>query len=371
MKILIALDKFKASLSATQAVASLAQGIQKKYPTAILTNQAMADGGDGSIDLLHEQESFTEHHVEVHDPLFRKIKATYFSNQTDAFIEMAKASGLALLTTAERNPMETTSLGTGELILDAFHKGFKNINLFIGGSATNDGGIGIAQALGFNVLDKNQNQLRPIGKNLSNIQHLQSTPLSKQIANLNIRLLCDVNNPFCGVKGAAQVYARQKGATPTMVNQLDQGLAQLALIFTKERGIEIGQMSGAGAAGGIGGGMVALFGAQLISGVQFFVERFDLEAKIKEADVVISGEGQLDLQSLQGKVVGGILQLCLRHQKPLIVVCGQSTLPLPVNGIQTIKTIMDYAPSVAIAMQKADHFLQTIGAQLNFPFTIK
>ncbi|GJM31565.1 MAG: glycerate kinase [Saprospiraceae bacterium] len=370
LNILIAPDKFKGSLSAQRVAESIAVGIRKNYPDARIELQPMADGGDGSIDLLNELWKLTEHRVEVHDPLFRKITTSYFSNETDAFIEMAKASSLALLKEEERNPMKTTSLGTGELILHALQKGIKNINLFIGGSATNDAAIGIATALGYQFFDKNNKSLLPVGENLLKVESIKSNRsvhgdgFRQMLRHSKIKIICDVNNPFFGENGAAWVYAGQKGASDLMIKKLDAGLKNMDAVFENQGFGSVQHLPGAGAAGGIGGGMFALFGAELIQGIDLFIERFDLENKVINADFVISGEGQLDFQSLQGKVVGGISKLCKKYGKPLMVVCGQNKLTT--TDFYEIKSIMELAPSTEQAMNEASVFLEEIGARLRF-----
>ncbi|HAS40783.1 MAG TPA: glycerate kinase [Microscillaceae bacterium] len=364
LNILIAPDKFKGSLGAVAVAEAIARGMHKQHRAHHIVRQPMADGGDGSIDLLAQLGQLTQHTTQVNDPLFRPIEAVYYTQDDTAFIEMAKASGLALLAKQERNCLNTTSLGTGELILDAIRQGFRKINLFIGGSATNDAAIGIAQALGYQFLDQDQQVLAPIGGNLERIASLKKNEESPDIDEVKFQVVCDVNNPFFGESGAAHVYAPQKGANAAEVAQLDQGLRNIHEVFRAAGLPNIQDLPGAGAAGGIGGGMVAMFGARLVSGIDLFIDWFGLEAKVQQADVVITGEGQLDEQSVQGKVIGGVAQLCKKHQKPLIVVCGQNTLSAAARQraqIREVKAIMEYAPSVEEAMGRAAEFLETIG----------
>lgn len=368
LNILIAPDKFKGSLGAVEVARALSKGILKKYPHYKVTQQPMADGGDGSIDLLAQLGELTSHQVKVHDPLFRLIDTVYYTQQGVAFIEMAKASGIALLTKQEHNCLQTTTLGTGEMIRDAIRKGFNKIRLFIGGSATNDAALGIAQALGYQFLDEQGQVLSPIGVNLEKVRSFHKSDLEIDLQSVDFQVVCDVVNPFFGENGAAYVYAPQKGANSQEVALLDQGLRNVHQIFLKEGLPDVQAISGAGAAGGVGGGMVAFFGASLTAGIQLFIDLFDLEAKVKQADVVITGEGQLDDQSLQGKVVGGIGKLCSKYQKPLVVVCGQNKLPDEVaqtSQISQIKSMMDYANSVENAMKKTAEFLEKIGEELS------
>ena len=367
LNILIAPDKFKGSLGAVAVAEAIARGIQKKTGTYTIMIQPMADGGDGSIDLLAQLGQLTQHTIQVNDPLFRPIEAVYYTQDDTAFIEMAKASGLALLTAEERNCLKTTSLGSGEMILHAIRQGLRTINLFIGGSATNDAAIGIAQALGYQFLDQYQHVLEPIGGNLERIIGLQKSKTSIDTQGVKFQVVCDVSNPFFGENGAAYVYGPQKGADAAAVAQLDKGLRNIHQVFRKAGLPDVQTLSGAGAAGGIGGGMVALFGASLVSGIDLFIDWFGLEAKVQQADVVITGEGQLDDQSVQGKVVGGVAQLCKKYRKPLVVVCGQNKLSVTVQEIAPIaqvKAIMEYTNVVEKAIADAEVFLEMIGERL-------
>jgi glycerate kinase len=365
MKILIASDKFKGSLTATDVNQAIQKGISNQNPNHQITIQSMADGGDGSIDLLDELWELEQHTVTVNDPIFKKIKAHYYTQKDIAFIEMSKASGLALLKKEEQNPLHTTSFGTGELILDAYQKGFKIIKLFIGGSATNDGGIGIASALGYSFFNINGQKIEPTGEYLEHIHFFDKSQLAEAVQQLDIQVICDVNNPFFGAKGAAYVYAQQKGADDAMIKKLDEGLRNLHQVFIENGLTDVQKIAGTGAAGGIGGGMIALFGATQTPGIELFIELFQLEKKVKEADFVITGEGRLDSQSFDGKVVGGIHQLCKKHQKPMVVVCGQHLNPSHQTFDFPIFTIIERATSVKDAIQNGAKYLEMIGEELN------
>lgn len=366
--ILIAPDKFKGSLRASEVARAIGEGISSVLPELDILYQPMADGGDGSIDLLHELWELTAHQVEVHDPLFRPIQARYYTSRDAAFVEMASASGLALLHETERNCLHTTSLGTGELIQDAVRRGFKRINLFIGGSATNDAAMGIASALGYTFLDKKGQLLSPIGKNLGRVNRIQGSEQATATRDLDIQIVCDVNNPFYGKNGAAHVYGPQKGADEATVEFLDAGLLHMDTVFQQSGFRSVQTLAGAGAAGGVGGGMSALFGAQLTAGIDLFIKMFDLEKKVQQADVIITGEGRLDSQSFQGKVVGGMLRLCQHYQKPLIVICGQHQLEEMEYDTATLSwvvSLLEYAPSVDEAIDQAARYLRLIGADLD------
>lgn len=362
MKILITPDKFKGSATAVDVAKAIEKGVKTANKNANTVIQPMADGGDGSIDLLNAVFDLKEHKVLVNNPLFRRIMASYFTNEDTAFIEMSKASGLALLKKEEQNCLKTTSQGTGKLILDAYEKGFKKIKLFIGGSATNDAAIGIATALGYRFYDKNNRIIIPIGENLSQIYYIKSTRFSEKIRALDIEVICDVNNPFYGKNGAAHVFAKQKGADEKAIEMLDYGLQHLNRIFIKNGFADVQNIAAAGAAGGIGGGMIAFFNAKLTAGIDMFIQLFNLDDKVKNADLIITGEGRLDTQSFDGKVVGGVYKLCQKYQKPIVVVCGQvlEQGKLPLQKEQ-IKTVIEHAKDLQDALNNPLKYLEIIG----------
>lgn len=368
MHILIAADKFKGSLSASDVCQALKEGICSVNARVTFTLQPLADGGDGSLALLDALWSLDKQEVEVHDPLFRKHKAYYLSKHDTAFIELPIASGMALLSKEARNPMETTTLGTGELILDAYHKGFKKINLFIGGSSTTDAATGIASALGYTFLDEAGNLLSPIGKNLKNIYRIKSSKLARTVRQLEFKVICDVTNPFSGPKGAARVYARQKGANDAAIEWLEEGLQNINELFMTTFGVEVQNIPGAGAAGGVGGGMIAFLDAEKISGTDLFLDLFNMQDKVEKADLVITGEGRFDQQSLDGKVIAGVERLCRDAKKPLIVVCGDSSFnspsELPFATIKSIETVISRAGDLDDAMKNGREYLVEIGRRI-------
>lgn len=341
MHILLAPDKFKGSLTAAEVCHAMAIAIHNIIPQAIIESIPMADGGEGTCSLL------TQHHkgklvsVEVHDPLFRKIKSTYgiSTDGKTAWIEMAHASGLSLLDEHERNPLNTTSYGTGELILHALHAGVENIVLGIGGSATNDGGIGMATALGYRFLDANNEALYPIGKNLIQLKSIDDTHVNPRLHDIKFTALVDVQNPLLGITGAATVFAPQKGADQAGVKLLDNGLTQLALVIQQQYQIDL-NFKGAGAGGGMGGGASFFLHAKLLSGITFLMQAFNLEEKIKQCDVVITGEGKMDTQTLSGKVIQGIEQLAKPYSKPVFAVVGKNELSADQQALLSLKKVV-------------------------------
>ena len=365
MKILLAPDKFKGSLAAKGVCEALSRGLKKNNPTLGIIARPMADGGDGSLDVLEYYFDLKTITLEVCDPLFRPINASYKMAGTTAYIEMAAASGLVLLEGNEQDARETSSIGTGELILDAIQKGAMEIYLFIGGSATNDGGIGIAHALGYRFYNKRGISLAPKGEYLADIIRIDATHLMYDAEKVKFKVICDVNNPFYGRKGAAYVYAPQKGAKPRDVKFLDQGLRNLAKMLKKEQFGDIANIPGAGAAGGVGGGAVAFLKAELVSGIQTFLELTKLEAEIKNCDLVITGEGKLDSQTAQGKVISGVCKLAKKYDKLVLAVCGTADLPIPTSlGLQQVYTVLSKSKSVGDAMENAAEKLEIISAEI-------
>ena len=289
----------------------------------------MADGGDGTIAVVGHYLNGTTRSIQVQDPLFRPIEASYLLSEdaTVAFIEMAEASGHHLLKTEELNCLKTSTIGTGQLLKDAIAQGAKTIYLGIGGSATNDGGIGVAQALGYQFLDKAGNELSPIGEHLTKIETIKP-PKKNILEGITIKVACDVTNPFYGQNGAAFVYAKQKGANKEAIEVLDKGLQNLAEGIADVFQIDVQQLKGSGAAGGLGGGAIAFLGAELVSGIDLIKELADFEENIKGATWLLTGEGNLDSQTLSGKTIGGVVTSASAQNIPVAAFCGGVSLSL-------------------------------------------
>jgi len=361
MKILIAPDKFKGSMTAPAVCESIILGLKKHNSSHELIAHPLADGGDGSIDILADYLPLSVVNCFATDPIGRKISTHYYLSENKAFIELALTSGLVLLAQNEQNPMETSTIGTGELILDALEKGAKEIYLFVGGSATNDGGIGIAHALGFRFLDKNGVLLMPIGKSLTQITQIDSTEVNIDFAQVKIYMLSDVANPLLGPNGAAQTYAPQKGALPQEVESLDKGLKHFSTLLRKQYGVELATLNGA--AGGVSACLVGLLNAQIQSGVKKMMEWTGFEQKMKEADWVISGEGRLDEQSWDGKVVGEVVTLAQKQGKPVTLFVGNEELSQDKKClVNDIVSILDYAANIADAISNGESYLRQIAA---------
>ena len=324
MKIVIAPDSFKESLTALEVAEAIEAGLKKVLPDAEYVKVPMADGGEGTVQSLVDATEGRLISAEVCAPLGNKVKAEFglSGDGRTAIIEMAAASGLHLVPPEARNPLRTTSYGTGELILAALDEGVEKIIVGIGGSATNDGGAGMLQALGALLLDA---QHQPIGAGGGCLQDLAAIDLSgldKRLAGVEIVVACDVDNPMCGEKGASAVFGPQKGATPEMVQALDSGLLHFAAIAARDLGLDIQSPAGAGAAGGMGGGVLLLPDARLQAGVQIVMEAVKLAEKVQDADLVITGEGRMDAQSVHGKTPIGVAHTAKAFGKPVIAIVG-------------------------------------------------
>ena len=324
MKIIVAIDSFKGSLTSTEAGQAAIDCIQSLFPNCHTELIPIADGGEGMLAVMRSTTLGHIQSLEAHNPCMEKITASYgisLDGQT-AFIEMANISGLPLIKKAQQNPLETTTYGTGELIRDALEKGCQKFIVGIGGSATNDAGTGMLQALGFQFLDKNGNALGQGGKILGKIVHVCTKNVHKLLKTAHFIVACDVQNPFYGPNGAAAVYARQKGADDNMIEKLDQGMRSFSQVIQQATGKDISPIPGSGAAGGMGGGMLAFFNAELRSGADLLLELSQFESKIENADLIITGEGRIDRQSLMGKIPGKILEIGKRKGIPVIAIAG-------------------------------------------------
>lgn len=322
MKVLISPDKFKGSLSAQEVCEAVDRGVKKFDANIETVFHPLADGGEGTLENLQSSLDLESVMVEVNDPLFRPVKAEYMIGEGNAYIEMAAASGLPLLTDQERNCLYTTTYGTGELMLDAAQKGVRNIYLFVGGSATNDGGMGMANALGFQFFNADNKELSPIGKELINISKIDHSQLKFDSKELSVTVVCDVKNPLFGPKGAAYIYGPQKGANEEEINMLDEGLHNFSEVVNSTFGKDIANLEGGGAAGGISAGAYAFLNAKIKPGIQTIFEITGYEKKLESVDLVITGEGKLDNQTIHGKVIHGVDQVSTKHNIPYAIICG-------------------------------------------------
>lgn len=322
--IAIAPDSFKGALSAAAAAGAMAAGLKRALPRARLRLIPMADGGEGTVEAWASATGAVLRRARVTDPLGRPVTATYAFDPRRhlAVIEMAAASGLPLLQPYERRPLHTSTAGTGLLIRHALDHGARRILLGIGGSATNDGGAGLASALGARLLDRAGRELPPGGGALRRLWRIDLTRIDPRLARTRIEAACDVVNPLCGPHGAAAVYGPQKGATPAMVRQLDAGLERLAAVVRRQLGRDCAAVPGAGAAGGLGFGLLVFCHASLRRGVEMVAESVRLASRLRGCDLVITGEGRLDGQTAQGKTPVGVAAVARRLGIPAIAICG-------------------------------------------------
>jgi len=324
MRIAIAPNAFKGSLTASQAADSIERGIGRAMPDCTMVKIPMADGGDGTVLAIVEATGGRRVKCSACDALGRKIRSTFglTGDGRSAVIEMALASGLALLDPGERNPMLTSTRGTGEVIRAALDLGVKEILIGVGGSATNDGGVGMARALGVKFLDASDCEIADNGGALTQLARIDIAGLDRRLKNVKVDIACDVDNPLFGPRGAAHVYSPQKGATPAMVRQLDCGLKRLAAVIKKDLGVDVANLPGAGAAGGLGAGLVAFLGGQMRPGAELVTRVIGLERKLAGCDLVITGEGRLDGQTAFGKAPAGVAKVARKLGIPVIAICG-------------------------------------------------
>lgn len=357
MNILVCPDKFKGSLTAREVCAAVESALLEIHPELTVRSMPLADGGEGTWSILTEWHGGTEVEVSVQDPLFRPILAHYgiSGDGKIAFIEMAEASGLTLLKADERNALLTSSIGTGELMADALDRGVNQIILGIGGSATNDAGIGMASALGYLFYDASGEPLKPIGENLIHLRSIRTGQLHPRLREVNVTALCDVTNPLYGPDGAAHVYGVQKGADGAALDILDAGLRNFRRVVHKQLKVSV-DFPGAGAAGGLGAGARAFLNASIRKGVNYIIENTDLEAKVNEADIVITGEGKIDGQTLSGKVVSEIIRLSAQAGKTVYAICGVCEIPseeILARGVKQVISLVDDKTSPQSAIQHA------------------
>ena len=360
MKILIAPDKFKGSLTSFEACKAISDGIKKVSNNPEVVELPMADGGDGFASVLQHYLKTGTINCDTVDPLGRAIKASYQwdVNNSTAIIEMAVASGLVLLKDWEKNPLETSSAGTGLIIKHAIGKGARKIILGLGGSATNDGGTGILCALGFQLQNDHGAGLQASGKNLLYIRKIIPPPV---IPKITVEIACDVQNVMYGPQGAAYVYAPQKGANREQVEILDKGLKNLAQVLKEQTGKKVWDIPGTGAAGGIAAGLLPFFDVSMKKGIELIAEVTGIEKKIQGADLVITGEGKIDDQSNEGKVVGYVAALAKKYGIPCIGLCGITELDeigIEKLGLKKIIALKDGSISSEEAISSAAALLK-------------
>ncbi len=323
-EVVIAIDSFKGSLSTFQAGKAISEGIKQVYKDAVITISPIADGGEGTVDAIISAVNGEKIEITVHNPLGEEIKASYGINPATktAIIEMSAAAGITLIDETERNPLNTTTYGVGEMIMDAIFRGCRNFVIGIGGSATNDGGVGMLQAMGFEFLDENGNQVPFGAKGLKSIVEIKTDKALKELKECSFCVACDVKNTLCGENGCSAIYGPQKGATPEMIRDMDAWLENYARLTKEVVCASDANIPGTGAAGGMGFALLSYLNATLMSGIDLVIKETDLERYIKDADLVVTGEGRLDGQSYMGKAPVGIAKLAKKYNKPVIAFSG-------------------------------------------------
>lgn len=369
MKIIIAPDKFKGSMTAVEAAQSIARGIKAVLPAAQLELVPLSDGGEGLIDSLVGSAKGTLMHTVATDPLGSPVKAAWglLDEGKTAVIEMSTASGLTLLPEEKRNPSITTTFGTGELIKAALDHGCTRLIIGIGGSATNDSGAGMAQALGAQFYDQYGRALSYGGAELLRLDRIDISALDKRLQNLVTLVACDVDNPLTGPLGASRIYGPQKGASPELVDTLDAALSNYAQVVKKELGIEIESVPGAGAAGGLGAGLIAFLRAELRSGIELVLDALQIDRLLPDCSLLITAEGKLDAQSAHGKAPVGIARRAARFGVPVIALAGSIESDLEQfhsEGISACFAIADGPLTLEQSIARGPELLENKTAEL-------
>ena len=361
MRVVVAIDSFKGSLSSLEAGSAVKEAVRRIDADAEVIVKPLADGGEGTVDALASAIDSELVKLSVKGPLMKEVSAKYcILKSTDtAVIEMAEASGITLISAEERNPLKTTTYGVGEIIRDAIDRGCRRFIVGIGGSATNDGGTGMLSALGFEFLDKNDNPIALGAKGLSELCKIKTDNVISHLDECTFNIACDVKNPLCGSSGCSAVYGPQKGATPTMIEQMDAWLENYAEITKTVSETADKNFEGAGAAGGLGFAFLAYTNATLRSGIDIVLEEIKLEDDIRLADVVVTGEGRLDSQTVMGKAPIGVAKLAKKHGKKVIAFSGCATEDADVcneHGIDAFFPILRAVTSLEEALDKSNAY---------------
>ncbi|ACS84656.1 glycerate kinase [Musicola paradisiaca] len=358
MKIVIAPDSYKESLSAQEVATQIEAGFREVFPEASYVKLPVADGGEGTVEAMVAATRGKIVRVNVTGPLGDEIEAFFglSGDEQTAFIEMAAASGLELVPPYQRNPLLTTSYGTGELIRCALDHGVRHCIIGIGGSATNDGGAGMVQALGARLLDDQQQPLGFGGAELARLAHIDLSALDSRIRQCRFEVACDVTNPLTGEQGASAVFGPQKGATRDMVAQLDQALQHYAGVIRRQLDMDVEHVPGAGAAGGMGAALQAFCGAELRRGIEIVTEALGLDALVQDASLVITGEGRIDSQTIHGKVPIGVARVAKRYNKPVIGIAGSLSADVGIvheHGLDAVFSVLYNICSLEEALDNA------------------
>jgi glycerate kinase len=365
MKILVAPDSFKESLSAEAVCAAIARGIRKAAPRAAIVSVPMADGGEGTLQALVAATKGQIRQARVRAPLGNLVKAHWgiLRGGRTAVVEIAQASGLPLVPPRKRNPLLTSSYGTGQIIRLALDRGCREILLTLGGVATNDAGAGFARALGYRLLDRSGREIPEGAQGLLSLSRIDDSLVHPRLKRVRFSAACDVRNPLCGPQGSAAVYGPQKGATPAMIPVIERALRQFARVVERDLGVRIIDRPGAGAAGGAGAGALAFLGAELKPGVDLVLKAVDLDRRMKGADLVVTGEGRIDRQTFFGKTIDGVSRLARRRRIPVIALCGEADRIAPqarARGIVRIEALLSEGRTRADCFRNTARLLEEL-----------
>ena len=357
MRFLFASDSFKGTLTSEQIIRLLSQAAEEIFPGCETAGVPVADGGEGTVDAVVTATGGEYRKVTVHGPLMEEVTASYGVFHGDsAIIEMAAASGLPMVPNEKRNPLNTTTYGTGELIKDALDQGYRKLSIAIGGSATNDGGMGAMRALGVRFLDENGAELEGFGADLEKVADIDMSGLHPAVAEAEITVMCDVNNPLTGPDGATYTFGKQKGGTPEILDRLEAGMKQYAAVM-REHGMDVEQMAGAGAAGGLGAALCGYLHANLKSGLETVLDLIDFNGLLEGTDLVVTGEGRIDWQSAFGKVPSGIGMRCKAKNVPAVAIVGgmgNGAEKIYEFGIDSILPTINGAMDLEEALERAE-----------------
>lgn len=377
MRLLFASDSFKGSLSSEQIIRLLTESANRIFPGCETLGVPIADGGEGTVDAVIAVTKGTMREVKVHGPLMEETTASYgVFHEDSAIIEMAAASGLPMVPTEKRNPLHTTTYGTGELIKDALDAGYRKLSIAIGGSATNDGGMGAMRALGIRFLDAEGKELEGFGADLEKVADIDLNGIHPALAEAEITVMCDVNNPLTGPDGATYTFGKQKGGTPEILDRLEAGMKNYAAVIQEKLGKDADHIAGAGAAGGLGAALCVFLQAELKSGIETVLDLIDFNTLLEGTDLVVTGEGRIDWQSAFGKVPSGIGMRCKAKRVPAVAIVGgmgngaekiyefgvESIIPT-INGTMEIQEAMDRAEE--LYANAADRLFRMIQVGMN------
>ena len=358
MKILFASDSFKGTISSARTIELLTKAAHAVWSDCETCGILIADGGEGTVETVTAVRGGELVYVNVNGPLMEPVRAFYGTlSDTEAILEMASASGLPLIPEGKRDPRNTTTFGTGEVLKAILDAGFTDITIAIGGSATNDGGMGCAKALGMRFLDDEGKELEGYGKDLARVVHIDRTGMDPRMKNVKLTVMCDVVNPLCGENGATYTFGAQKGGTPKILDELEAGMRNYRDVIHKEYGIDPDQIVGGGAAGGLGAALNIFFKGELRSGIETVLDRIDFDSKLSGVDLVVTGEGRTDGQSAQGKVLQGVCERTRKYHVPVVALSGSlgdGYEKIYEHGIQSLMTTVDGPMSLEKALENAE-----------------